>query len=56
MIFACDVLHDFTGGVTESYTFKDEQTSPQNIVNLLEKAFSRRSLICCNTDVILSFV
>ncbi len=49
--FIADALHDFTGGLVESYKLRGEPPPPTNIVNVLFKALEKQSLIGCGITV-----
>ena len=44
---SCDALEDFTGGITEVYLLKE---APENLFQILEKGFQRKSMIGCSID------
>ena len=45
-----DSLHDFTGGLVESYAL-DEKVDPEKLSNVLFNSIDHRSLVSCGIDV-----
>lgn len=43
----CEAHQDFTGGITEMYNLRE---APENLFQVLEKAFERNSLVGCSID------
>ncbi|KAL7037807.1 hypothetical protein ACKWTF_009368 [Chironomus riparius] len=50
---ASEAFEDFTGGISELYTLKE---APSNLYNILEKAYSRSSMMSCSIEPDHNFI
>lgn len=48
---AREAMQDFTGGITESYRLRGQQSPPDNLFEIIDTGFQRGSMFACNISV-----